>query len=205
MRKIAIFIVLVSISCFGVFASDFSVNLNVNYGYGLSDFFDQSQVILSASGKNFMESRKNYMGFGFNISVAVPIIKHLTVVPGFTLKYGYQDYKYKELPDATDGVDDKSTYFFHISSGELNAVYDVICFKSDWCLSLVLGLIYNHFKADSGMMEEEKKFWGVHAGFGVKFLQLKHFGFQLFSVVEMPLESGLISYLNSYAGIFYRF
>lgn len=205
MRKIVLFGMLVWIFYSGVYASDFSVNINVNYGYGTSDFFDQSQQFLSYSGKNFVETRQNYMGFGFNVSVAVPIIKRLTVLPGFTLKYGYQDYQYQELTDDTDGINDKNTYFFRIVSGELNAIYDVICFKSDWRLSVIAGLTYNHFRADEEMLEEKQKFWGFHAGLGAKFLQLKHFGFQIFVLYEMPFNDGLISYLNTTAGIFYRF
>lgn len=205
MRKIVLFGMLVWIFYSGVYASDFSVNVNVSYGYGTSDFFDQSQHFLSYSGKNFVETRQNYMGFGFNVSVAVPIIKRLTVLPGFTLKYGYQDYQYQELTDDTDGINDKNTYFFRIVSGELNAIYDVICFKSDWRLSVIAGLTYNHFRADEEMLEEEQKFWGFHAGLGAKFLQLKHFGFQIFVLYEMPFDDGLISYLNTTAGIFYRF
>lgn len=196
---------LVCIFYSGVYASDFAVNLNVSYGYGLSDFFDQSQLLLSYEGKNFAETRQNHMGFGFNIGVTIPVINRLTVVPCIGLRYGYQDYQYQELTDDTDGIDDKNTYFFRIVSGELNAIYDVISFKSDWYLSVMLGLTYSHFRADEDMLEDEQKFWGFHAGLGMKLLHLKHFGFQIFAVYETPFDAGLISYLNTFAGILYRF
>jgi hypothetical protein len=205
MRKWAIIFILFPLFCTGIFSSDFSIHFNIGYNHGISDFFEESQLFLSYSGKNFVEKKHNYMGFGFNVSISIPVIKKLYAVPGFTLKYGYQDYQYKEITDDVNAEDEKNSYFFNIISGEFNVIYDVFHFKSDWNISLVMGLTYNHFRADEGMMEEEKQFWGYHPGIGLKFSNLKHFGFQIFFFYELPFDSGLLSYLSTYAGILYRF
>jgi hypothetical protein len=188
----------------GIFSSNFSINLNVNYNYGVADFFDESQTFFSYSGKNFVEKRQNYMGFGFNISVSVPIINNLFLVPGFSLKFGHQDYRYEELTDNTEAESDKNTYFFNIMSGELDLVYDLFHFKSDWFISLSMGLTYNNLSADDEIRLDEKTYWGFRPGIGVKFLQLKHFGFQFFIFYNLPFDSNFLSYLGMNAGIMIR-
>ena len=204
MRKcmlVALGVVLLSA---GLFSSNFSVNLNVNYNYGISDFFDESQTFFSYGGNNFVERRQNYLGFGFNISVSVPVVKNLFVVPGFTLKFGYQHYQYEELSDDPDAESDKTNYFFNIRSGELDLVYDLFHFKSDWCISLSAGLTYNNFSGDSEIREDEKTYWGFRPGIGVKFMQIKRFGFQLFIYYDLPFDSELFSYVGMMAGILIR-
>ncbi len=205
MRKIAFISIVIVLFSTGIFSSDFSINLNVKYNYGISDFFDESQSFFSYSGKNFVEKRHNHMGFGFNISVSVPVFKNVYVVPGFSLRYGHQDYQYEELTDDIDAESDKDTYFFNIITGELSIIYDIIRFKSDWCINVAAGLTYNRLSADEEMRLDEKTYWGFRPGIGVKFLQLKHFGFQFFLFYDLPFDSDLFSYLGVNAGIMVRF
>jgi hypothetical protein len=205
MRKVFLIVVLTVICAAGGYASDFSVNLNVNYNYGVSDFFDESRLFLSYDGQTFVERRHNYLGFGLNVSVTVPIIHKVYVVPGFSIKYGHQDYEYSPVLEDSTVESDKNTFFFKIFSGELNLVYDLLTFKGDWIVQVLAGLTYNQLSADEGMNLEERTYWGFHPGIGLKFLQMKHFGFQLVVFYEIPFDSELFSYVNSYIGIMYRF
>jgi hypothetical protein len=187
------------------FSSDFSVNFNINYNYGVSDFFEESRQFLSYDGKTFVEQKHNYMGFGFNLSVTIPVIERVYVVPGFSIKFGHQDYEYSEIPDDPEIESEKNTFFFHIVSGELNLVYDLLTFRKEWTIQIMAGLTYNQFRADEGMRLEDKTFWGFHPGIGLKFLQMKHFGFQLVVFYDIPFDSEHFSYINTYIGIMYRF
>lgn len=205
MRKLSFILLFTMILTTWNFSSDFSVNMNVNYNYGLSDFFDASQLFLSYEGKNFVERRHNYLGLGFNVSVTIPVIKKLYVVPGFTIRYGYQDYEYRELTDDTEAEPEKNTFFFNIVSGEVNLVYDLLSFKKYWCLQIIAGLTYNQFSADEEMRLEDKNYWGFHPGIGLKFLQMKHFGFKLAVFYDIPFDSEIFSYIYTYVGIIYRF
>ena len=204
MRKCIFITMVIVLFSSGLFSSNFSINLNVNYNYGISDFFDESQTFFTYAGKNFVERRNNYLGFGFNISVSVPVIKDLYVVPGFSLKFGHQDYQYEELTDDTDAESDKNNYFFDLMSGELDIVYDLFHFKSDWRISLSAGLTYNQLNADDEMRVDEKAYWGFRPGIGIKFLQTKRFGFRLFVYYELPFDSEMFSYLGVNAGIMIR-
>jgi hypothetical protein len=195
-------ILLFSIS---VMSADFSLHLNINYNLGISDFFDESQTFLSYSGKNFVEKRNNHMGMGFNIAVSIPVIKRFYIRPGFSIQYGYQDYEFSELNGGTDGESEKNTFFFRIFSGELNVVYDLIRFKDRWNVNLLVGLNYNTFKPGDEMRVNEEKYWSFRTGIGATFVQLKHFGFQIFAYYDIPLNSDLFSYAGGSAGVFYRF
>jgi hypothetical protein len=205
MRKLFLIVLFTAILASWNFSSDFSVNFNINYNYGASDFFDESQLFLSYDGQTFVERRHNYLGFGFNVSVTIPVVKKVYVVPGFSIKYGHQDYEYSEVPDDAEVESDKNTFFFKIVSGEFNLVYDLLTFKGEWTVQVLAGLTYNQLDADEGMRLEEKAFWGFHPGVGLKFQQMKHFGFQLVVFYEIPFDSELFSYVNSYIGIMYRF
>ena len=78
------------------FSSDFSVSLSVNYNHGTSDFFQKSQLFLTYNGLSFIEKKHNQMGMGFNLSVCVPIMKKLYIVPGFNLGIGHQVHEFPE-------------------------------------------------------------------------------------------------------------
>jgi opacity protein-like surface antigen len=205
MRKLSLIVLFTAILATWNFSSDFSVNFNINYNYGVSDFFEESRHFLSYDGKTFVEQKHNYLGFGFNLSVTIPVIERLYVVPGFSMRFGHQNYEYSEIPDDPEIESEKNTFFFHIVSGELNLVYDLLTFKKEWTIQIMAGLTYNQFSADEEMRSEDKTYWGFHPGIGVKFLQMKHFGFQLNVYYDIPFNSELFSYINTYIGIMYRF
>lgn len=204
MRKCFLSAFVVLLFSIGLFPSTFSINLNVNYNYGLSDFFSESQSFFSYEGKNFLERKQNYMGFGFNIGFSVPLVKNLFVVPGISIHFGHQHYQYEELSDGTEAESEKTNYFFDILSGELDLVYDLFRLKSDWRVSLSVGLTYNRLNADSEIRVDEKTYWGFRPGIGVKFLQLKRFGFQFLVYYNLPFDSELFSFLSMAGGIMIR-
>ena len=72
-------------------------------------------------------------------------------------------------------------------------------------MQVLAGLTYNQFSADEEMRLEDKNYWGFHPGIGLKFLQMKHFGFQLVVFYDIPFDSKNFSYINTYVGIMYRF
>lgn len=205
MKKLIFISAVILFLSFSISALDFSLHFNINYNKGVSDFFDESQNFLSYSGKNFIEKRKNNMGMGFNFCLNIQIINRLHVRPGFSIQYGYQDYEFLEINGGTDGESEKNTFFFKMFSGELNIVYDIIRFRDKWNVNLLVGLNYNTFKPDDEMRIDEEKYWSFRTGVGATFVQLKHFGFQIFVYYDIPFDSELFSFAGASAGVFYKF
>jgi len=205
MKKLILILTAILFLSISIMSSDFFLHLNINYNNGISDFFDESQTFFSYSGKNFMEKRNNHMGMGFNVGFTIPIIKRLYVRPGFSIQYGYQDYEFSEIDGGTDGESEKNTFFFKLFSGELNVIYDLFRFKDMWNVNLLIGFNYNTFKPDNEMRVDEEKYWSLKTGIGATFIQIKHFGFQIYLYYDIPLKSELFSFAGISAGVFYRF
>lgn len=209
MRRLALTSFFVFLFASWTFASNFSVNLGINYNAGSADFFQESTLHLSYSGLNFVEKKHNQMGFGFNLGFNIPITKRLYIVPGVSMYFGHQQYEYTQVNatpgQANAGEDVKDTYYFIIYSGELNLMYDLFVLKNGWHINLVLGLNYNYFKADAEMLLDDEKYWGMQAGLGARFLLLRHFGFQVLGYYRLPFSDERFASVGALAGICYRF
>jgi hypothetical protein len=205
MKKLILISAAILLFSMSITSADFSLHLNINYNNGTSVFFDESQTFLSYSGKNYVEKRKNHMGMGFNVAFSIPVLKRFYIRPGFSIQYGYQDYAFNELNGGTDGESDKNTFFFKIFSGELNVIYDLFRFRDKWNINLLVGLNYNTFNPDDEMRVNEEKYWSFRSGIGATFVQLKHFGFQIYVYYDLPFNADLFSFTGVSAGIFYRF
>ncbi|MCK5058948.1 MAG: hypothetical protein KAT34_20040 [Candidatus Aminicenantes bacterium] len=206
MKKLMLIAILtLSLLSWGV-SADFSVNLNMNYNHGIADFFEQSQLPLSYMGMNFIEKKQNNMGLGFNLSINVPILKRLYLVPGASMNFGHRQYEYTQVDTWSTGANNvKDTHYFKIYSGELSLQYDLLVLKNGWYFSLLFGLNYNYFTADNEMMMEDEKYWGTQTEVMARFLQLKHLGFQAAFFYRKPFSADFASFIGGRAGIFYRF
>jgi hypothetical protein len=206
MKKWAGFLIIfVSLATMG-FSSKYSINFNLDYNLGVSDYFDTYTTFYSYDGKNFRETSDNRMGFGFSITATIPVMNRLYVVPGFSLKFGHQNYEYQEIPAETGDEDaDVATYFFTILSGRVSLLYDVLRFTSNWNVNALLGLNINSFSGDQGMREEDDTYLSVRAGLGATFFELKHFGFQILGYYEFPFSGDKFTFLGIQIGINYRF
>jgi hypothetical protein len=191
---------------FSGFSTDFSVNLNINYNYGSTGFFGESQLQLSSEGMNFIEKRQNRMGLGFNTGINVPIRDRLYLVPAFSIYFGHQQYEYSQVDSWSTGENDiKDTYYYKIYSGELSLQYDLLVLENGWHFSLLFGLNYNYFTADIEMLTANEKYWGIQMGAATRFLQLKHLGFQAAFIYKKPFGSEFASFIGGQTGLCYRF
>lgn len=206
MKKLTLIAILIlSLTSWSI-SSGFSLNLNINYSHGISDFFEKSQLPLSYSGLNFIETKENHLGLGFNFSLSIPILKKFHLVPGISMYFGHQLYDYSQVGAGVTGENDvNATYYFQLYSGEMNLQYDLLVLKSGWYFSLLAGLNYNYLKTDSEMMMDEEKYWGMLSGVSIRFLQLKHLGFQVSGYYKMPFNSEFYSFIGAQAGISYKF
>ncbi|MFC2155626.1 hypothetical protein ACFLRB_03950 [Acidobacteriota bacterium] len=206
MKKLMLIAILtLSLLSWGV-SADLSVNLNINYSQGIADFFEQSQLPISFMGMNFIEKKQNKMGLGFNVSVNVPIMKRLYLVPGASMYFGHQKYEYTQTDSWSTGANNvKETHYYKIYSGELSLQYDLLVLKSGWYFSLLFGLNYNYFTADNEMMMDDEKYWGTQTEVMARFLQLKHLGFQTAFFYRKPFSADFASFIGGRAGISYRF
>jgi hypothetical protein len=204
MKKIVVLAIIVFAMSGLIFCENFSVNLNISYNYGTSGFFGKSQQSYFIGGENYLETIDSRMGIGFNVSINIPLVKRLYLVPGFSLNFGHQQYTFANQDDPGANSQNETSYF-HIYSPEISLLYDLFNLKNGWKLDLLAGLTYSTFKADAEMKKENTDFWGLQMGVGARFLQLKHFGFQLFGYYRMPFKSDLYGYIGSMAGISYRF
>ncbi len=207
MRKLFFTLIIVLLPGAGIFSSDFSVSLNINYNAGTTGFFQESSQQLSSNGLNFIEKKHNQMGVGFNFGFYFPIIKRFYIVPGVSMYFGHQQYEYTQV-DGTDNTgsnDVKDTYYFQIYSGELNLLYDLLVLDNGWYVDLLLGINYNYFKADAEMMVDNEKYLGLQTGVGARFFQLRHLGFQFFGYYKVPFSDERLAYMGVHTGLSYRF
>jgi len=204
MRRQVLVTVFIVVLALGIHASDFVVNLNIQYNHGLGDFFETQERHLSYSGLNFIEKERNKMGMGFGISLAIPILKRFYLVPGAGMLFGNHRYQYYRADQTSDNDVDRSDYFY-LYSAEMGVMYDLLALNNGWRISLLLGLNYNIFKPDAQTMLPEKKFWGFQSGLGARFFQLKHLGFQLWGYYKKAFDDERFTYLTAQSGISYRF
>ncbi|MCK4763477.1 MAG: hypothetical protein KAW12_14860 [Candidatus Aminicenantes bacterium] len=206
MKKLIFAVILIFLTASWSFSSGLSANLNINYNHGVSSFFDRSELQLTSSGLDFIESRQNRMGLGFTFSVNIPIYKRLYIVPGVSMNFGHQQYAYTQVGANGAGEDDtKNTYYFQLYSGEMSLLYDLLVLKNGWTVNLLLGLNYNSLKIDNETLVENQKYLGMQTAVGAKFQQLKHLGFQFFAYYKMPFAADLLAYVGAQGGISYNF
>ncbi len=204
MNKKAIIILVIAITSLPVFSSGFGMVFNINYNIGASDFFNKSEKIFQSGGFNFLESKQNNLGIGFNAGVIIPINSRLSLIPAFTINFGYQHYEFLRQEKKAK-TDIKTDYSLLIYSGEIKANYDIFRMKNGWRISLQLGINYNNFKSDKETNLKSSNFWGTEAGIGVRFFQLKHFGFQSFLIYKHSFDTKNFNYLTLKTGIIYMF
>ena len=183
------------------FSADISLALNINYSQGTSEFFKESSLFLSSSGNTYLETIHNKMGIGFNFSAYIQVIKKLYVSPGFSLSFGHQHYEYQ---NTASNESKGQNSFFNIYSGELNLAYDLLTLKNGWVIDVFGGLGYNWFKADDLTREDDRNYLGAQAGVMLKFMELKHLGFQVLAYYKMPFGSEYFAYGVIQAGVRYR-
>ncbi len=185
-------------------ASDFSATVNISSNWGVSDFFQQSQLALTQDGVNYLESVENRLGFGYSFALNIPVTERLFVVPGFSRAQGHQQFLLENQDDPAEDPEG-STNYFKIASFEIGVLYDLFDLKNGWKLDLRCGLNYNKFNADEEMTIGDKTYWGLQLGAGAKFLQLKHWGFQLLGLYKIPFDSELYSFFSAQFGVIYNF
>ncbi len=204
MKKAVIAFLIIQVFTFGLFSSDFALNFNIKYNAGNSGFFGNSSTLLMSEGFNYLEKSKYSMGVGFGLDLFIPLHKKIYIIPGISVDYGHRAYEFTGVETASD-ADMKDNFYFHIFRGDLKLNYDILSLKNGWIFSVLGGIGYNNVKADSEINTGEKKYWNVLAGFGVKFFQLKHFGFNLLTFYNYPLKNKKFEYLTVSGGILYRF
>lgn len=204
MKRISVMFLMLVFLIVSGFSSDYSVNFNINYNAGNSDFFTKTENSSFSGGYNYLEKEWNKMGLGFNLGVNIPITKKLSVIPGFTIDFGHQEYEFSRVEEASD-TDIKDNYFFHLLSGEIKLNYNILSFKNGWKIIVALGAGYNSLKVDEDLRIEDKSFLSVTSGIGAQYFQLKHFGFQVFIFYKYPFKEKEFEYLSLQAGIIYRF
>jgi len=204
MNKKVIIILVLALTSLPVFSSGFGIVFNVNYNIGSSDFFDKTETIYQSGGYNFLESKRNKLGMGFNAGIIVPVTSKLSVIPSLTVNFGHQNYEFLRQEGISDS-NIKDNYSFLIYSGEINAHYDIFVLKNGWRITMLIGANYNSFQADGESGLKETKYWGAEAGIGTKFFQLENFGFQTFLIYKYPFSEENFRYLTLQAGIIYRF
>lgn len=202
-RAFIIMMLTISLASLAV-ASDFSLTANISSNWGVSDFFQQSQSALVKDGMNYLENVEKRLGFGFNFSLQIPVMKRLYVVPAFSQVRGHQQYLLKNQDDPEEEPQ-RSTNYFKITSLELGVLYDLFVLENGWKLDLRCGLNRNKFAGDEDMGIEDKTYWGLQLGVGAKFVHLKHWGFQLLGLYKVPFDSELFSFFSAQFGIIYKF
>jgi len=204
MNKKVIFVLVIAIISLPVFSSGFGMVFNINYNIGMSDFFNRSENLYKSGGFNFLESKKNNLGIGFNAGLIIPVNSQLSIIPAFTINFGYQNYEFLKQEGKSDS-NVKNNYSLLIYSSGLKANYDIFTMRNGWRISLQLGINYNSFQSDKKSNLKNYKFWGTEAGIGVRFFQLKHFGFQSFLVYKHSFGIEHFKYVAIKAGIIYKF
>ncbi len=204
MNKKVAFILFVLFSSVTLFSSGLGITFNTNYNIGNSEFFTLTERLYVTNGFNYLESKNNKLGMGFNFGFEIPVASRFSVIPSFTVNFGYQQYEFTKQESAGDS-DMKDNYSFFIFSGELKVNYDVIVLRNGWRVTLLLGFDYNNFKADNETGLPDVNFWGAQGGIGVKFFQLEHFGFQSFVIYRYPFNEKNFEYLTIQAGLIYKF
>jgi len=204
MNKKVIIILVLALTSLPVFSSGFGIVFNVNYNIGNSDFFDKTETLYQTSGYNFLESKRNKLGMGFNAGVIIPITSKLSIIPSLTLNFGHQNYEFLKLEGTSDS-DIKDNYSFLFYSGEVKAHYDIFVLKNGWRITMLVGANYNSFQADGESGLEDTNYWGAEAGIGAKFFQVENFGFQTFLIYRYPFSEENFKYLTLQAGIIYKF
>lgn len=206
MKKVLLVFVLVFSLISWNLAGDFSLNLNINYNSGNDDFFNKAELPLTFLGLNYIETTHNKLGIGFNLGLNIPLMQRLYLVPGFNVVLGHQAYTYAMVANGTDAqTAETATHYFQIYSGELNLQYDLLVMENGWLVNAVLGLNYNKLKSDTEMRIDDDSFWGMTAGLGAKFFQLKHFGFQFLAFYKTFFGGKDYNYMGLQTGLSYRF
>jgi len=204
MNKKVIAILVLTLASLPVFSSGFGMIFNINYNIGTSDFFDRNETMYQSSGYNFLESKRNKLGIGFNTGVIIPATSKLSIIPSFTVNFGHQSYEFAMVEETSDS-DTSETYSLLTYSGSIAVNYDIFTLKNGWKIVLHLGANYNKFQADNESGIEDTDYLGAEAGIGARFFQVENFGFQTFVIYKYPFSEDNFKYLTFQAGIIYRF
>lgn len=206
MRKLIVITIAAILFTSGAMAADIIIGLSIKYNHGISDFFTKAENTVFDGGEEFLETRKNNMGYGLDLSVAVPVRNRIFVVPGISLSFGHQNYEYTwQTEEANTGDNDvKNSYFFKIFSGEVSLMYCLLPMDNGWNINVLGGLNYNKLTADEETLIENKNYLGLHLGIATKFFQQKHLGFQFEVLYRMPFASDMPGYISGRAGFLYK-
>ncbi|MEN8222486.1 MAG: hypothetical protein ABFR36_04425 [Acidobacteriota bacterium] len=204
MNKKVIIVLVLALATLPVFSSEFGMVFNINYNIGNSDFFDRNETLYQSGGYNYLESKRNKLGMGFNTGVIIPVTSKLSIIPSFTVNFGHQSYEFAKIEGASDN-DISETYSLLTYSGAVAANYDILTLGNGWRIVLHIGANYNKFQADDESGIEDTDYLGAEAGIGAKFFQMENFGFQVFVIYRYPFTESDFRYLSLQAGIIYRF
>lgn len=204
MKKSILFVCFTLCFCLLSFSAGMSLNLSINYNAGMSDFFNTVESTVSQDGVDFIEKSYNRTGFGFNLSLHLPVYKKFSLAPGAGVVFGHQNYEYFQA-DGNGEEDVTQNSYFRIYYGELNLLYEFVKFRNGINLNLMFGLNYNMFKADAEMEMADDNFMGMQVGFVGKFFELKHLGVMVSTYYRIPFSGDRFSYLSLQGGLSYRF
>ncbi len=114
---------------------------------GNSDFFNRNETLYQSGGYNFLESKRNKLGIGFNTGVIIPVTSKLSIIPSVSANFGHQSYEFSMIEGASDN-DISETYSMLIYSGALSVNYDIFTLRNGWRIVVHLGANYSKFQAD---------------------------------------------------------
>lgn len=186
-------------------AADISVGFSISRGWGISDFFEDVERTLVSDGRTFVEKEDQQMGYGFSVSLVVPVIGNLAVQPEFSVHIGNKHYEFLEVTGGGTAGGNGTTgeYGFWIRSGGVNLVYSLLKFSGGWNVNCFAGIHSNYFSSDSAARLDIDRFWGFKGGLGFAFRALDHFAFGIRGYINRSFDTPRISYLSTEVGIYY--
>ncbi len=211
MKKLIIISLLFSLISFSVYAKEiqkenrYSVEIAIAYGHGFSDFFESTSVTYNYDGKTFQEDRENTMGFSFLLNVNIPLAEKITLIPGLSFGYGFQDYLYQEVSDSPQAQSESKSYNFNMLSGNMLVSYSLWKVNSDISFSLLGGLSYNIFNADNGFGIEDGSYLGAVLGGKFDFMQKSQYDLVAGATYNHAFKSEMPSFIRAYIGLKYKF
>ncbi len=205
MKKSFILLIIIAMFSLSVYANGYILFVGVGYGHGQSSFFDESEANYNYDGKTFVEKRKNNLGFDFTINLSIPLTEKLSIIPGFSVTAGNQEYSYKEITSNPYGENNAESFSFNLFSGDVILSYDLFKLHNDIAFNLLGGINYNIFNTDNGMGIEDTKYFGAIIGAGIKFLQTSQFDLVINATYNLAFNKEMPSFIRGQAGLRYKF
>ncbi len=205
MKKSFILLIIIAMFSLSVYANGYNLFVGIGYAHGQSSFFDESEANYNYDGKTFVEKRKNNIGFNFTLNLSIPLTDKLSIIPGFSLTAGSQEYSYKEITSSQFGENKSDSFSYNLFTGDVILSYDFLKLNKDIVFNLLGGINYNIFNTDNGMGIEDTKYFGAIIGAGIKFLQKSQFDLIINATYNLAFNKEMPSFIRGQAGLRYKF